>query len=116
VLGVVLVPVDLLGNRDHGHLREHYLLELVDDRFGGSVAWLSAHGLSDADLERLRRRLAPAERAVGLATFAAAAVELSLSYGLWQSWWIATLWLTSFVVVLLRDAPEAEARNGDAET
>jgi hypothetical protein len=36
------------------------LLELVDDRFGGSVAWLSAHGLGDPDVERLRRRLAPA--------------------------------------------------------
>jgi protein-tyrosine phosphatase len=34
------------------------VLELVDDRFGGSVAWLSAHGLHDAELERLRRRLA----------------------------------------------------------
>jgi hypothetical protein len=32
----------------------------VDDRFGGSAAWLSAHGLQDADVERLRRRLAPA--------------------------------------------------------
>jgi protein-tyrosine phosphatase len=36
------------------------LLELVDERFGGSVAWLAAYGLGDADLERLRRRLAPA--------------------------------------------------------
>jgi hypothetical protein len=36
------------------------VLELVDDRFGGSVAWLSAHGLGDAEMERLRRRLAPA--------------------------------------------------------
>ena len=36
------------------------LLELVDDRFGGSVAWLSTHGLSDPDIERLRHRLAPA--------------------------------------------------------
>jgi protein-tyrosine phosphatase len=35
------------------------VLELVDERFGGSVAWLSAHGLIDADIERLRRRLAP---------------------------------------------------------
>jgi protein-tyrosine phosphatase len=39
------------------------LLELVDERFGGSVAWLSAHGLGDPDVERLRRRLAPARRA-----------------------------------------------------
>ncbi len=36
------------------------LLELVDDRLGGSVSWLAAHGLSDGDLDRLRRRLTPA--------------------------------------------------------
>ncbi len=41
------------------------LLELVDDRFGGSVAWLSAHGLGDLDVERLRRRLAPARAGSG---------------------------------------------------
>jgi protein-tyrosine phosphatase len=39
------------------------VLELVDERFGGSVAWLSAHGLSAPDVERLRRRLAPARAA-----------------------------------------------------
>ena len=33
------------------------VLELIDERFGGSVAWLSAQGLSDADIERLRLRL-----------------------------------------------------------
>lgn len=32
-------------------------LELVDERFGGSVAWLSGNGLEPADLERLRTRL-----------------------------------------------------------
>jgi len=41
------------------------LLELVDDRFGGSVAWLSARGLGHADIERLRRRLAPARSGAG---------------------------------------------------
>ena len=35
------------------------VFELLDDGFGGSAAWLSAHGVSKADLERLRRRLAP---------------------------------------------------------
>jgi len=40
-------------------------LELIDDRLGGSVAWLSAHGLGDPDLERLGRRLAPARRDSG---------------------------------------------------
>lgn len=35
-------------------------LELVDERHGGSVAWLTAHGLGDEEVQRLRRRLAPA--------------------------------------------------------
>jgi protein tyrosine/serine phosphatase len=32
-------------------------LQIVDERLGGSVAWLGANGLEPADLERLRRRL-----------------------------------------------------------
>ncbi len=32
------------------------VLELVDERFGGSAAWLAAQGLDVPDLERLRRR------------------------------------------------------------
>jgi protein-tyrosine phosphatase len=35
--------------------------ELVDERLGGSVAWLSAHGLANPDIERLQRRLTPAD-------------------------------------------------------
>jgi protein-tyrosine phosphatase len=35
------------------------VLELVDERSGGSAAWLLDHGLSEADLQRLRERLAP---------------------------------------------------------
>lgn len=35
-------------------------LEIIDERYGGSAAWLSSVGLSDDDLELLRRRLAPA--------------------------------------------------------
>ncbi len=42
----------------HGTMER--VLEIVDDRFGGSVAWLSAHGLDEAELDRLRDRLAPA--------------------------------------------------------
>jgi protein-tyrosine phosphatase len=30
---------------------------VVDEEFGGSVQWLAAHGMDDADLERLRDRL-----------------------------------------------------------
>jgi protein tyrosine phosphatase (PTP) superfamily phosphohydrolase (DUF442 family) len=33
------------------------VLELVDQRHGGAVAWLTAHGLGESDLRRLRRRL-----------------------------------------------------------
>ncbi len=40
----------------HGTMER--VLTLVDERHGGSVAWLSANGLDDADLQRLRRRLA----------------------------------------------------------
>jgi protein tyrosine/serine phosphatase len=40
-------------------------LDLVDERFGGSVAWLTGHGLGEPDLERLRRRLAPARAGLG---------------------------------------------------
>jgi protein-tyrosine phosphatase len=36
------------------------LLKLVDQRLGGSVAWLTAHGLDNPDLQQLRHRLAPA--------------------------------------------------------
>jgi protein tyrosine/serine phosphatase len=35
------------------------VFELLDERFGGSAAWLTAHGLSAAELERLRRRIVP---------------------------------------------------------
>lgn len=34
------------------------VFELVDERFGGSAAWLSAQGLSDEELGRLRHRMA----------------------------------------------------------
>jgi protein-tyrosine phosphatase len=33
------------------------LFVLIDERFGGSAAWLTAHGLDETDLERLRRRI-----------------------------------------------------------
>lgn len=51
--------------RRHAPAREtmERFLELVDRHLGGSAAWLSAHGLGHADLERLRRRLAPASAA-----------------------------------------------------
>jgi protein-tyrosine phosphatase len=39
------------------------VLELIEERFGGSAAWLTAHGLSADDLARLRRRLSPAQAA-----------------------------------------------------
>jgi hypothetical protein len=35
------------------------VFELFDEAFGGSASWLSTHGLSDAELLALRRRMAP---------------------------------------------------------
>lgn len=35
------------------------VLEIVDERFGGTVGWLCANGLDQRDLELLRRRLRP---------------------------------------------------------
>jgi hypothetical protein len=37
------------------------VLEIVDGRLGGTVAWLREHGLSDPDLQKLRRRLTTAK-------------------------------------------------------
>ncbi len=36
------------------------VLDLVDERFGGSAGWLAAHGMDRGDLDRLQRRLAEA--------------------------------------------------------
>lgn len=38
----------------------HRVLEIIGERFGGAAAWLSSQGLTDDELEALRRRLAPA--------------------------------------------------------
>ena len=35
------------------------VLQIIDRDLGGSAAWLTAHGLSPAELEQLRRRIAP---------------------------------------------------------
>jgi hypothetical protein len=55
---------DNLEGRDLGTLSPlpgtmERLLELLDERFGGSAAWLSAQGLDGADLALLRERLRP---------------------------------------------------------
>jgi protein tyrosine/serine phosphatase len=55
---------DLEGHdpQQHAPTREtmERVLEIIDARYGGSAAWLTANGLSQADLEQLRSRLAPA--------------------------------------------------------
>jgi protein-tyrosine phosphatase len=53
---------ELEGHDPHEHApipgTMERFLAIVDERFGGSVAWLSANGLERSDLERLRKRLA----------------------------------------------------------
>ena len=52
---------DLEGRPDEVHIPRaetmERVLELVDERFGGAVAWLSEHGFADDDLAGLRERL-----------------------------------------------------------
>jgi protein-tyrosine phosphatase len=38
------------------------VLDLVDEAFGGSAAWLASHGLGASELEHLRGRMAPVTR------------------------------------------------------
>jgi protein-tyrosine phosphatase len=40
------------------------MFELLDEGFSGSAAWLSHHGLSDGELERLRHRMASATQGI----------------------------------------------------
>jgi protein-tyrosine phosphatase len=61
---------ELEGHDPHSHAPVpgtiDRLLDLVDDRLGGSVPWLAANGLGDAELERLQGRLAPARTSAQL--------------------------------------------------
>ncbi len=77
----------------------------------GIVGALLGAALVAAVLRRLAAPdLPPFARAAGLAAVAAAALEVSLSYGLWQSWWVAALWFAGgFVAIALRDGSSAGA-------
>jgi hypothetical protein len=55
-----VVPGVLLRADNLQSLSDEDVRRLVDERYRGSVAWLSEHGLTPAELSRLRRRLAPA--------------------------------------------------------
>jgi O-antigen ligase len=48
-----------------------------------------------------RSTLSPIELAPSFAVVASALVVLSLSYGIWQSWWQSTLWLTAGIIASL---------------
>ena len=72
----------------------------------GAVGALIAALITMVPLARLAGRNLPSlDRAAGLASLAAAAVEVSLSYGVWQSWWVAALWLAAGFVAAARAAP-----------
>ncbi|MCP5368490.1 MAG: O-antigen ligase family protein [Hyphomicrobiales bacterium] len=46
----------------------------------------------------------PGRRAFALATFAAALVVAEVSYGIWQNWWLAMLWLTAALTLAAADS------------
>jgi hypothetical protein len=60
---------ELQGHDPHHHAPVpgtiERFFEIVDERFGGAVAWLSANGFEPSELQLLRRRLAPIARSGG---------------------------------------------------
>lgn len=59
----------------------------------------------------LRRIATPTTRAAATGTAAAALLVFGVSYGVWQSWWLATLVLTACLLAATADAGEA-SRDG----
>ena len=64
LLGSPTYRTDLEGHDPQQHAPTRAtmerVLEVIEEHYGGSAAWLSAHGLSHTELARLRSRLAPA--------------------------------------------------------
>jgi O-antigen ligase len=52
-----------------------------------------------------------AGQAATAATLAAGLIIASVSFGVWQSWWLSTLWLAAALVVPLRKPPNASAHD-----
>lgn len=94
-----VLPLERMPLHPHNGALQLWLeLGALGALVGAFVVMVAAGRLTPGALYR------PA-RAAGLAAFAAAAVEVSISYGMWQSWWIAALWLAGFAVQLtLEDA------------
>lgn len=74
---------------------------------GGIGALLGAALTMLAPLTLCRARMSRVDTAARLAAFAAAFTVANLSYGIWQSWWQAALWLVAAIVVSL---PSGQAR------
>ncbi len=51
-------------------------------------------------------------RPVGVAVLASFAPIAALSYGMWQSWWLATAWLIAAYTVVLAGDRDAAPRSG----
>jgi len=53
------------------------------------------------------RRAAPPRRALGLGQIAQVATVASLSFGLWQAWWLASIWLAAALALAATGKDEA---------
>lgn len=59
-----------------------------------------------------RSRAPPEDRATATAMVMSALVMVGLSYGIWQSWWLAALWMTAaFMTALMRKEPDIDRRD-----
>lgn len=84
----------------NGSLQLWLELGVVGASIGAILAMLGPLAIYRA----MRTRAGAAARA---STFAAAFVVASSSYGIWQSWWLATLWIVAAVIVSLPDTEDA---------
>lgn len=88
----------------------NFLLQVwLELGFVGLGLWLLVLALLIGNIMRLPRQ-APR---VGSAVLAAAIIVATASFSLWQSWWVATLWLAaSLTLAMLPGKPPLEPRGG----
>jgi hypothetical protein len=71
----------------------------------GAVGALLCAAILGAALSAIARRLAGVDRAAAAATLFTALFVASVSYGIWQGWWMGVYWLAGILLVAITDGP-----------